>query len=210
MDTPLKYWLRSLVKTAKHSYSTTQVMVPSGPLRDAMLALGRGIPDEDLYDDDGSKGRESEPHITVRYGITDTIPDKVVHAVSHTGPVRVKLGPVSVFSSNPSYDVLKLDVDSPALHRLNSLVDANVPFRSDYPDYHPHLTLAYVRKGKGNSFIGKEPFKGIRFAVHSMQFRNPLDERTDIPLLDPSKSRQYLKDELLELTKEMKDVRLPS
>lgn len=210
MDTPLKYWLRSLVKQATHSSSTTHVLVPKGPLRDAILAFNKTIPEDDLYnDEEGDKGREDEPHVTVRYGITDTIPDKVIHAVSHTGPVRIKLGPISKFD-NPKYDVLKMDIDSPALHRLNSLVDAHVPVNEGFPTYKPHMTIAYLRKGKGKHLIGQHPFKGMSFTVTSMQFRNPLGESTNINLLDPSKSRQYLKDELLELMKELKNVRLPS
>ena len=207
----MKYWLRSLIKQAKHESSTTHVLVPKGPLHKSIIDLAKTIPDDDLYnDEEGDKGRETEPHVTVRYGITDTTPDKIVHAVSHTGPIRIKLGPISKFDTNPAYDVLKLDIDSPHLHRLNSLVDSNAPFKSEFRDYHPHITLAYVRKGKASHLVGMHPFKGMGFTASSLQFRNPLGESTDIPTLDPSKMRQYLKDELLELRKELQNgVRLP-
>jgi 2'-5' RNA ligase len=27
------------------------------------------------------------------------------------------------------------------------------PFTSDYPDYHPHMTVAYLKPGKGKHYI---------------------------------------------------------
>jgi hypothetical protein len=27
------------------------------------------------------------------------------------------------------------------------------PFTSDYPDYYPHMTIAYLKPGKGNDYI---------------------------------------------------------
>ena len=200
MDKRLHIWLLGMRKQAGYDSSTAQVMVPSGPIRDAILAYGGTIPDDILYvDADGGKGRENEPHITIQYGLLDRTPDRVRHAVADTGPIRIALGTVSRFCTNPLYDVLKVDVDSPTLHRLNALVVANVPYDSEFPGYHPHLTLAYVRKGKGKEFDGSPRLAGLKFTATTVQFRTLDEARTNISTLDPTKGREYLTDAIKEL-----------
>ena len=37
-------------------------------------------------------------------------------------PVKFKLGKITAFTTNGEYDVIKIDVNSPALHKLNKLL----------------------------------------------------------------------------------------
>ncbi len=30
-----------------------------------------------------------------------------------------------------------------------------LPHTTDYPDYHPHTTIAYVKPGEGKKYVGK-------------------------------------------------------
>jgi 2'-5' RNA ligase len=52
----------------------------------------------------------------------------------------------------PDYDVVKFDVKSKDLVKLNKLLTDSFEFTTDYPDYHPHMTIAYVKKGTGKKY----------------------------------------------------------
>lgn len=160
-----------------HDYSTTQVNLPesiAGPVRKA----GADIPDAQLAED----GRETEPHVTVKYGLTgeDSVP--VTEAVAGHGPVTVKLGKASVFHT-PEADVLKVDVDSPDLHALNGKV-SKLPNEDKHPDYVPHATIAYLKPGQGAQYDGKEipGVTGQEITLDSVSFRDRAGNATDIPL----------------------------
>jgi 2'-5' RNA ligase len=115
------------------------------------------IEDEDIYTEDGnSHGLETEPHATLLYGLhSDEIEDNdVLHASTKLGiPQELKLHNASCFN-NDKYDVLKFDVDDDHLHKINGEL-TKLPHTTDYPDYHPHSTIAYLKKGTGEKYTNK-------------------------------------------------------
>lgn len=66
---------------------------------------------------------------------------------------KIKMNDVSAFE-NPKFDVLKFDVDSDDLHDLNKKF-IKFPYSSDFPKYHPHCTIAYVKPNKSKDYIDK-------------------------------------------------------
>ncbi len=56
----------------------------------------------------------------------------------------------------PDYDVVKFDVESEQMSKLNKLMTDNFDYTNDYPDYHPHMTVAYVKKGMGKKYDKKQ------------------------------------------------------
>ena len=108
----------------------------------------RIIPECNLYIEDGEFGRETDSHVTIFYGFKPDISEIEIRKIlKGTKPFTIQTLKLSQFSNNPEYDVVKMDVASPELTRLNGLC-RQYPHESDYPEYHPHLTLAYVQKGK--------------------------------------------------------------
>jgi len=59
----------------------------------------------------------------------------------------VELVGLDKFDTNPKYDVAKFMVSSPVLKRLNEMSSIYLS-ENEYGEYNPHLTLAYVQKGK--------------------------------------------------------------
>jgi hypothetical protein len=113
------------------------------------------IDEEDIYseDSDRSYGLETEPHATLLYGLhsSDLEDDDVIGAsMKHGIPKELKLHNASCFN-NDKYDVLKFDVDSDHLHKINGEL-TKLPHTTDYPDYHPHCTIAYLKPGKGEKY----------------------------------------------------------
>lgn len=127
-----------------------------------MANLHSKIDREDLFED-GEKSLETEPHVTLLYGLhSDEIEDKdVMKAVDKSIIKDLKLCNISAFK-NEERDVLKFDVKGEGLSENNENLK-KFPFTSDYPEYHPHATVAYLKPGTSEKYI--EMFKGQEFEI---------------------------------------------
>ena len=130
-----------------HEYSGAQVAID--PVRaGAIQAVAQHIAPEDLAD----QGIEKRPHITIRHGLHTENPDDVAKVIADEGHVAVTGGALEVFKT-PEADVLVQRVDSPDLVRLNKKLDA-LPNTQTFPDYKPHITIAYLKPGTGEKYLG--------------------------------------------------------
>lgn len=120
---------------------------------DSMLDL---IEEDDLYqpEDDPSYGKENEPHVTILFGLHSDVPlEDVEGEIDKINEPSIKFGGISSFS-NPQFDVLKFDVDSKDLHKLNKNF-REFPHTNNFPDYHPHCTIAYLKPKMAEKYIKK-------------------------------------------------------
>ena len=156
-----------------HDYSCLMVDVPKD-LKTMVLGWNiTNIPDSDLFKEDRSgKGRELQPHITVKYGIHEEAPDPVFALIPNK-EVPFELGQVTRFTSGDSYDVIIVEILSPGLHSLNSEVSLNFECTDTFPVYKPHLTLAYVNKGALPHLDGQTVFEGQKDKFDTFLFTNP-------------------------------------
>jgi len=117
-----------------------------------IVRIGKtAIPPEILYTDpnDPTYGYDEEPHVTLKYGFLPDLQRKDVATIlKGVKPFNIILKALSQFN-NENYDVVKFDVDknNQQLMELRNRCD-RLPNEDSYPDYHPHMTLAYVQKGK--------------------------------------------------------------
>ena len=114
-----------------------------------MKILHEKIESDDIYDAEGH-GLETEPHVTLLYGLHDSVEDKDVLDASKGRIESIQLHNASLFT-NDKFDVLKLDANGQFLHDMNKKL-TELPHTSDYPDYHPHCTIAYLKPGKGEKY----------------------------------------------------------
>jgi hypothetical protein len=135
--------------------------------------LHKLIQEEDIYTEEGDRsyGLEEEPHTTLLYGLHDVVTLADVKGVLDKFQYSAcEIYNPSLFE-NDKYDVLKFDVKGPELKATNKAL-SKFPFTTDYPDYHPHLTIAYIKKGLGKKYT--HLFKGSKYnltpwkAVYSM------------------------------------------
>jgi len=124
-----------------------------------------GIDEEDVYikPHDKSYGLEEQPHITVVYGIhEDEIDEETIANVikENMKPLTVTIDAVDIFEGD-EYDVVKYNV--PVTDQLMEYrkLFLKFPNTQSYPDYHPHMTIAYVKPGTGKKYKRKlrEPFE---------------------------------------------------
>jgi len=168
----------------EYDHSTTQVDLPKD-LGDQIIAWGKkNVPDADLKeDDDGTAGREDEMHITLLYGLKPRrVTDTLRSEVGKVGPFEVRLGLVTVFKDSDKQDVVKIDAESPELQDLHYAIEKAVPNENSYPTYVPHITIAYVKKGRGDRVLGDDSFRGRTFKVDKVVFKNSDKDVEEIPL----------------------------
>ncbi|MEP6667847.1 MAG: sigma-70 family RNA polymerase sigma factor, partial [Chthoniobacter sp.] len=189
----------SAPEAAEEKKGSTQVTLPPAEAK-PFQEFAASIPDSDVYRDPEKPekdGREFEPHVTALYGLTgegDTT-NAVREAIKGHDPITLTLGKISKFSNADSpYDVLKIDVTSPQLHALNKTL-RKLPHKNDYPDYHPHLTLAYVNKGAADEYVGDARFEGKTITIPSLTHSSADRVKTDIRLTPDAENRPVSSDE---------------
>lgn len=104
-------------------------------------------------------GIEEWPHITLLYGILATPIESIIGHVQSIGPIEVQFGQLSLFE-NEDCNVLKIDVAGDDLHIANAFLADALPVKQTYPDYKPHITLAYVQKSPENALLGPNHLLG--------------------------------------------------
>lgn len=160
-------------------YSSTQVDLPE-PLAERVLSIGRAIPDVDLAED----GRETKPHVTVKWGLHTNDADEVRAILAKEAPFTVTLGKTSFFPNGESGsgDVLKVDVTSARLRRLNKQIGQALEHTSTHPGYQPHVTVAYLKPGRGKAYEGDDALAGTEMTVDRLVFSDQNGQRVEIPL----------------------------
>lgn len=118
-----------------------------------MFKIQDGINPSHLYeeDKDSSYGLEAEPHCTLLYGLHEEVTDEMVENIARNyafGNCTIKNA--SLFE-NEKFDVLKFDVEGDNLHDCNKEL-CKLPHTTNFPDYHPHMTIAYIKPGMGKKY----------------------------------------------------------
>ena len=172
-----------------YSYGCVMADVPE-PLASRIREFGESIPDADIYDDgSGEYGREKEVHCTVKYGLHTDDPKEVSAVLSQEPPAIIRLGGMSAFH-NDKYVVLKLDVQSPDLHRLNGMISRKLECTDSFPNYHPHVTVAYLNhRGDDEKWYQQlydRRFDGVEFELDNLRFSTADDTEHDIMLTGPN------------------------
>jgi len=173
---------KTVKKDGEYRLSTTQIDLPKD-LAAEVIAWGKDkIPDADLVQDEKeSMGREDEMHATVLYGIKED-PEKLSDVVAKFGPFEVRLGLVTIFKDAKDHDVVKIDVESPDMQKLHKAIKDGVEHEESYPTYAPHVTIAYVKKGTGDKVLGSDAFRGKKFKVEHVAYKDKDKNITKMPL----------------------------
>lgn len=144
------------------------------------------ISTDDIYNKPGF-GLEIEPHLTLLYGFhyKETNSEEVFKEILKTKLPQLLLHNVSSFN-NKDFDVLKFDCkqqvgkgiyskERDPLFEINKDLISNFSYTSDFPDYHPHSTIAYLNSGTAKKYI--EMFKEEFFTVnpYKIVYSEPID-----------------------------------
>lgn len=146
------------------------------------------IDKEDIYDVKGY-GLEKDPHITLLFGLLQQIEEEDVKNVLLGIPKPlIELKNINIFNCD-GYDVVKIDIENVFLNDINVNLSTNLPNEQTFPDYHPHMTISYVKPGRGVKYIGKldntivvKPTK----IIYSKPNKNGKDKKIDLNIWETS------------------------
>jgi 2'-5' RNA ligase len=145
------------------------------PNRNKILEFVQNLPNECVYEEEGKDyGKETNPHVTVMYGLSENEEKRVKELLTKV-PKRIvaELGQISKFeNADTPYDVLKIEVKSPHLAKLHEMIKNNFENNYKWPEYNPHVTLAYVKKGTCNEHVGSKIFEGMKFNFENFTYSN--------------------------------------
>lgn len=158
-------WIKAITESSNstYDYGCAMIYYDFPEINNIHSSIGK----DDIYiqEGDNSYGLEDEPHTTLLYGFhQDVEPDEIFNICKSFNYSPLKLHNSSCFN-NSEYDVLKFDVDNSILHQINNRLTSNFKDRytTSYPDYHPHSTIGYIKKGKGQHYA--DLFKNKSYIV---------------------------------------------
>ena len=142
-------------------------------------------PFEMMQDDPREEyGYEHTPHITVLYGLkNDEDYFKIRDNLSKIDPFEFKIGNIASFRGDKNeYDVLIVEIVSPGLSKIHEDLKKKYDNDYKYPEYKPHMTLAYVKKGACKEIEGKSLWTGQGYTCPKIQFSHKDKYFLEIPL----------------------------
>jgi 2'-5' RNA ligase/Mlc titration factor MtfA (ptsG expression regulator) len=166
-------------------FSSTQINLPD-EIAGRVAKAAKNISAADLAEE----GREPEPHVTVKFGLHTDDAEAVRKLIESEPPIRVRIGKSSVFPATEAsgqrggsqHDVVKLDVHSEDLHRLNAKIASALEHTDTHPEYKPHVTLAYVKPGVGQKYVGMTDLEGTETTIDHVVFSGKGGQKVEIPL----------------------------
>jgi 2'-5' RNA ligase len=147
--------------------------VNSDKVIDKIRDLFKQIHKSHLYTDEPGYGLETEPHITVHYGVEETSENiKIVTDIisSSRGPVEVEVTGMGIFE-NEKFDVLKFNVKSALLEEIHDKIGEQTGTKWDFAEYGPHITVAYLKSGYGKYFVDGVKFSKFTIMSPSLVMR---------------------------------------
>jgi len=127
-----------------------------GEYKNKILNFNKELIDNNIIYDNkqGEFGRELNPHITIKFGFTKAYTrNEIGNMLDNIIPFKISLKKTSIFETD-AFDVVKMDANGEILKKLNKKF-SKLPNEDEHPIYHPHCTLAYVKKGEGINFKNK-------------------------------------------------------
>lgn len=143
--------LLDLLKEEKQTYDYGCVMLYFNfPQMEKIHTM---ITPEDIYTEEGDRsyGLEDEPHTTLLFGLHEGVSNQDIKNVLD----KFEFGPCLIHNvssfDNENYDVLKFDIKGDNLHEANEELK-KYPYTSNFPNYHSHMTIAYLKPGKAKKY----------------------------------------------------------
>ncbi len=147
--------------TSKYNYGCVMLFfdIPQ------IFKMQDAVEPEEWYTQEGDKtyGTEDEFHVTLLYGLHEDVTLNQVKDIINkfTFNKEITLNNVSLFKKD-EYEVLKFDAVGDTLTQINSEL-TKLPHTNDYPDYHPHMTIGYMKPGMGDQYV--KGFKNIKLVA---------------------------------------------
>jgi 2'-5' RNA ligase len=154
------------------------MLMYSSDFKSDFSKLTSQIKKDHLYKPEDGYGIETDPHITVKYGLHEQDHERVFDILGNLAPISVKLNSKPSLFENEDYDVVKVGIASEQLRALNKRVCKIFECTDKFKDYNPHTTIAYVDSGLGRNYLNLESsVLGSTFTLNRICFSDELSAK---------------------------------
>jgi|SRR5271166_1409541 len=151
-------------KLGPHDNASTQINLPEDAAEKVMEAAAK-IPTDELAED----GRENQPHVTIKYPVSEEDPEKLREAIANQSPFTITLGKCLVFPTDTAgQKALVAEAHGGPLLKLHKAVDAAIGGDPDKYHYRPHVTIAYISVDVAQEYEGSDLAAGISFVAEGI------------------------------------------
>jgi hypothetical protein len=172
----IKKYLQFIKESSGYKYGCVMIDIPVSNWNE----ITSTIESDDVYNEPGDHtyGIQKDPHVTILYGLHEEVTDEMVKSVfeDFDGEVSIEVNGIDIFE-NKDYDVVKFNVvpDGDLLELHNRL--SKFPNSNEYPDYKPHITIAYVKKGTGKKYVNPDYKYSVKNA-NKVVYSKPSGQKT--------------------------------
>lgn len=148
----IKRYIQFIKESSEYQYGCVMIEVPVSNWDE----ITSSIDSKDIYteSDDSTYGIQSNPHLTLLYGLHDNVTLEQVKSVfdNFDGDINIEVNGIDIFE-NEKFDVVKFNVNPQG--SLQYLFDelSKLPNSNQFSDYKPHITIGYVNKGTGKKYV---------------------------------------------------------
>jgi hypothetical protein len=167
----IKNYIQFIKESSGYQYGCVMIEIPISNWQE----ITKSINPEDIYkesESDDSHGIQDFPHLTILYGLHKEVTPEMVKSVfeNYKGEIHVEIDGIGIFE-NEKFDVVKFNVKPDgALQELHDRL-SKLPNSDEFPNYTPHITIAYVKKGTGKKYLKPEykyEVKSVNKVCYSM------------------------------------------
>lgn len=148
----VKKYIQFIKESTSYDYGCVMVEVPVSNWNEITSIINK----DDLYEVEGENyGIQENPHLTLLYGLKSNITKEQVEQVLQKAidgdKIIIEIENIGLFE-NDNFDVVKFNIKK--TEQLQKLFDSlsELPNENTFPDYNPHMTIAYVKKGLGKKY----------------------------------------------------------
>ncbi|MFA5759283.1 MAG: 2'-5' RNA ligase family protein, partial [Clostridia bacterium] len=163
-------------KIISYDYHSLQLLLTED-MSKKIVEFRETIDEEDFTEDE----KFDDPHVTLKYGLEVGKEEEFKKFFKEQKPFKVKFKKTSLFEQDEQ-DVLIVEVESEELMKLNELIDSEFAHVDTFPEYKPHCTVAYLKKGKGKKYAGKDILKGLTTKFENVELSKKDGEKKDIKI----------------------------
>jgi len=146
----IKKYEQFLSESVQYKFGCVMLEVPISNWDEIIYSISK----EDIYEVEGENyGLQTNPHVTILYGLHEEVSLEQVKSVFEDidESLDIKIEGIGVFE-NEKFDVVKFNVvPSGTLQDLHNKL-SEFPNSNEYPEYEPHITIAYIKKGHGKKY----------------------------------------------------------
>lgn len=115
-------------------------------------SIQKKIDDKDICRVNGVIGREKyrDAHVTLLYGLHKIVGLEDVKKEVLNIPVRNVIASKVTYFTSSEYDVIKFEMDYEFFKKMHKSLK-KLPNTQTFNGYKPHMTIAYVKKGRGKA-----------------------------------------------------------